>query len=236
MPVEVGRLSRRTGDSEITHLTLDHHSVVAGLWLMNDEAYHALPADLREVVRGGFGALKEASVRRSTRKQDAGVAAFEAVGGRVSIPTSAEKRALVIAAGGRDNRVCRGARSRVAGRARGGDRRGRARDRTGAGHPVTDELPTLRWPSRRGVMHITTVGVGNEEAGVEHDHSSVSRAVDDHVDLLAQPFASVRIRRPGEVEQATGLRGLVGPHPRRHTDTRVSLQRRCRGRCSAGCC
>lgn len=80
-------------------LTRDRHGYRAALWLMNEEAYRALPADLQPVLRAGFDELARLTLARARAREAEAVAAFEAAGGEVYTPTAAERRAFVMAAG-----------------------------------------------------------------------------------------------------------------------------------------
>ena len=84
---------------DLRHLTLDRHGYRAGLWLMNEQAYQALPADLQQIVQAGFDELARLSLARARGRSAAAVAAFEAAGGQVHVPSAAERRAFVMAAG-----------------------------------------------------------------------------------------------------------------------------------------
>ena len=81
------------------HLIQDRHGYRAALWLMNEQAYQALPPDLRQLVRAGFDELARLSLARARGRAAEARAAFEAAGGRVHAPSAAERRAFVMAAG-----------------------------------------------------------------------------------------------------------------------------------------
>lgn len=84
---------------DLPHLTQDRHGYRAALWLMNEEAYQALPADLRQLLGAGFDELARLSLARSRERYAEAIAAFEAAGGRVRVPSAAERRTFVMAAG-----------------------------------------------------------------------------------------------------------------------------------------
>ena len=84
---------------ELRHLTPDRHGYRAGLWLMNEQAYQALPADLRQLVQAGFDELARLTLARARVRYAEAIAAFEATGGRVHEPTAEERLAFVMAAG-----------------------------------------------------------------------------------------------------------------------------------------
>lgn len=81
------------------HLARDRHGYRAGLWLMNEASYRALPVDLQRVLRAGFDELARLTLARATAREAEAVAAFEAAGGQVYTPTAAERREFVMAAG-----------------------------------------------------------------------------------------------------------------------------------------
>ncbi|MXZ70955.1 MAG: hypothetical protein F4Z04_05530 [Acidobacteria bacterium] len=92
-------LAKVDGDAGFRHLTRDDHGYPAGLWLMREEAYQALPVDLRQVMNAAFGELARLARAEERRRTAAAVAAFEAAGGVVHVLSSAERRAFVMAAG-----------------------------------------------------------------------------------------------------------------------------------------
>ena len=83
----------------LPYLTQDRHGYRAALWLMNEEAYQALPADLQQLLRAGFDELGRLSLARARERTAEAIAAFEAAGGQVHTPSAAERRAFVMAAG-----------------------------------------------------------------------------------------------------------------------------------------
>lgn len=82
-----------------THLTQERHGYRAALWLMNEQAYQVLPADLQQLVRAGFDELARLSLARARERSADALAAFEMAGGHVHVPSAAERRAFVMAAG-----------------------------------------------------------------------------------------------------------------------------------------
>ena len=84
---------------DLRYLTPDRHGYRAGLWLMNDEAYQGLPADLRQIVQAGFNELARVTLARARERHAEAIAAVEAAGGRVHEPTVEERRSFVMAAG-----------------------------------------------------------------------------------------------------------------------------------------
>lgn len=87
------------GDARFRHLTRDGHGYPAGLWLMRDEAYEALPVDLRQVMIAAVGEIARLARAEERRRTAAAVTAFEAAGGSVQTLSAAERRAFVMAAG-----------------------------------------------------------------------------------------------------------------------------------------
>ena len=83
----------------LAYLTQDRHGYRAALWLMNEEAYRRLPVNLQQLLGAGFDELARLSLARSRERSAAAVAAFEAAGGQVHVPSAAERRAFVMAAG-----------------------------------------------------------------------------------------------------------------------------------------
>ena len=81
------------------YLLQDRHGYGAALWLMNERAHQALPPDLRQLVGAGFDELARLSLARARGRAAEARAAFEAAGGRVRVPSAAERRAFVMAAG-----------------------------------------------------------------------------------------------------------------------------------------
>ena len=83
----------------LPYLTQDRHGYLAALWLMNENAYQALPPDLRQLLGAGFDELARLTLARARERAAEAVAAFEAAGGRVHVPSATERRAFVMAAG-----------------------------------------------------------------------------------------------------------------------------------------
>jgi len=83
----------------LPYLTQDRHGYRAGLWLMNEEAHQGLPSDLQQLLSAGFDELARLSLARARERAAEASAAFEAAGGRVHVPSAAERRAFVMAAG-----------------------------------------------------------------------------------------------------------------------------------------
>ena len=86
-------------DRHFEYLTLDRHSYMMVFWLINDEAYQALPRGVRQIVRVGFDELKRLTFSFPQERGAEALAAFEAGGGRVYTPTPDERREFIMAAG-----------------------------------------------------------------------------------------------------------------------------------------
>lgn len=84
---------------DLSYLTRDRHGYQAALWLMNEQAYQELPPDLRQLLSAGFDELARRTLARAREHAAEAIAAFEAAGGQVHVPSAAERRAFVMAAG-----------------------------------------------------------------------------------------------------------------------------------------
>ena len=85
-------------DAGLQYLTLDGHSYMGALWWMNNDAFLAMPDDLRRVVVDGFAALQQATFASPKRKSIAAYEAFVAGGGDLYVPSPAEKALFAEAA------------------------------------------------------------------------------------------------------------------------------------------
>ena len=92
-------LAASGGDGAFRYVTRDDHGYPAGLWLMREEAYQALPVDLRQVMNAAIGELARLARAEERRRTADAIAAFEAAGGSVHVLSPAERRAFVMAAG-----------------------------------------------------------------------------------------------------------------------------------------
>ncbi|MYK89068.1 MAG: hypothetical protein F4018_12425 [Acidobacteria bacterium] len=84
---------------DLPYLTQDRHGYQAALWLMNEQAYRDFPPELRQLLGAGFDELARLTLARTRERAAEAIAAFEAAGGRVHVPSAAERRAFVMAAG-----------------------------------------------------------------------------------------------------------------------------------------
>ena len=82
----------------IKYVTMDGHAYMSALWLMNNDAYQAMPPDLQSIVESGFDALRETTMRVPKERQADAIKEFEGAGGTVYWPTAEEKTAFVEAA------------------------------------------------------------------------------------------------------------------------------------------
>lgn len=82
-----------------TYLTLDRHNYLTALWLMNERSYRQMPLDLQQIVQLGFDELKRLTLGFPDAREAEGLAAFEAAGGQVYVPSADEHRAFVMAGG-----------------------------------------------------------------------------------------------------------------------------------------
>jgi len=82
-----------------TYLTLDRHNYLVALWLMNERSYRQMPLDLQRIVQLGFDELKRLTLGFPDAREAEALAAFEAAGGQVYVPSADEHRAFVMAAG-----------------------------------------------------------------------------------------------------------------------------------------
>ena len=84
---------------DLPYLTQDRHGYQAALWLMNEQAYQVFPPALRQLLDAGFDELARRTLARARERAAEAIAAFEAAGGRVRVPSAVERRAFVMAAG-----------------------------------------------------------------------------------------------------------------------------------------
>ena len=84
---------------DLPYLTQDRHGYLAALWLMNEQAYQVLPPNLRQLLGAGFDELARLTLARTRERAAEATVAFEAAGGQVHVPSAAERRAFVMAAG-----------------------------------------------------------------------------------------------------------------------------------------
>ncbi|MDA7427953.1 TRAP transporter substrate-binding protein DctP [Primorskyibacter aestuariivivens] len=78
-------------DAGLQYVTLDGHAYMGALWWMNNDAYMALPDDMKRVVNDGFYALQQATFASPKRKSIQAYQDFVAGGGTIYVPTPEEK-------------------------------------------------------------------------------------------------------------------------------------------------
>ena len=87
------------GKTRPSHITLDRHNYMVALWVMNDQSFGEMPLDLQMIVQLGFDELKRLTLGFSDTRESEALAAFEAAGGHVYVPTREQHRSFVMAAG-----------------------------------------------------------------------------------------------------------------------------------------
>ena len=85
-------------DAGLQYLTLDGHSYMGAMWLMNEQRFDGLSDDLKRVVVDGFAALQQATFASPKRKSIEAYEEFATGGGDLYVPTPAEKAAFQEAA------------------------------------------------------------------------------------------------------------------------------------------
>ena len=85
-------------DAGLEYLTLDRHSYMAAIWVMNNEAFEALSPELKRVVVDGFAELQQATFASPKRKSIQAYEDFAAGGGDVYVPSPEQKQAFQDAA------------------------------------------------------------------------------------------------------------------------------------------
>ena len=84
-------------DAGLKYLTLDGHSYMAAIWMMNNDRFLALPEDLRKVVVDGFAELQQATFASPKRKSIQAYEDFREAGGEVYVPSPEEADAFAAA-------------------------------------------------------------------------------------------------------------------------------------------
>lgn len=75
----------------IKYMTLDGHAYMAALWWMSDSSFKGLPTDLQKVVVDGFHHLRQVTRAFPKRRQIAAYEEFKKSGGKIYVPTPAQK-------------------------------------------------------------------------------------------------------------------------------------------------
>ncbi len=85
-------------DAGLQYLTLDGHSYMAAIWVMNNEKFMSLDDELKRVVVDGFAALQQATFASPKRKSIQAYIDFAEGGGDVYVPSPEQKTAFQEAA------------------------------------------------------------------------------------------------------------------------------------------
>jgi TRAP-type C4-dicarboxylate transport system substrate-binding protein len=79
-------------------LTLDGHAYMASLWFINEETYQALTVEQKRLVNEGFSGLRQTTFAFPKRRSIEAYEEFKKAGGKIYVPTAAEKNAFKKAA------------------------------------------------------------------------------------------------------------------------------------------
>jgi TRAP-type C4-dicarboxylate transport system substrate-binding protein len=85
-------------EAGLRYLTLDGHSYMAAIWVMNNEAFASMPPEMQRVVVDGFAALQQATFASPKRKSIQAYEDFVAGGGDLYVPSPEQKQAFQDAA------------------------------------------------------------------------------------------------------------------------------------------
>lgn len=85
-------------DAGLKYMTLDGHSYMGALWIMNNDRFMGMDEGLRRVIVDGFAALQQATFASPKRKSIQAYQDFAAAGGEVYVPSAEEKAAFQTAA------------------------------------------------------------------------------------------------------------------------------------------
>lgn len=85
-------------DAGLKYMTLDGHSYMGALWIMNNERFMGMDESMRKVIVDGFAALQQATFASPKRKSIQAYQDFAAAGGEVYVPSPEEKAAFQAAA------------------------------------------------------------------------------------------------------------------------------------------
>ena len=78
-------------DAGLKYVTLDGHAYMGALWLMSNDKFMSMPAEMRTIVSDGFSQLQQATFASPKRKSIQAYADFVAGGGDLYVPSPAEK-------------------------------------------------------------------------------------------------------------------------------------------------
>ncbi len=85
-------------DAGLQYLTLDRHSYMAAVWVMNNEKFLGMDDGMKQVLVDGFAELQQATFASPKRKSIEAYEAFTDGGGEVYVPTPEQKQAFQDAA------------------------------------------------------------------------------------------------------------------------------------------
>lgn len=85
-------------EAGLKYMTLDGHSYMGALWIMNNDRFMGMDENLRRVIVDGFAALQQATFASPKRKSIQAYQDFAAAGGEVYVPSPEEKAAFAAAA------------------------------------------------------------------------------------------------------------------------------------------
>ena len=85
-------------DAGLQYLTLDRHSYMAAVWVMNNEKFMGMDDAMKQVVVDGFAELQQATFASPKRKSIQAYEDFTSGGGDVYVPTPEQKAAFQEAA------------------------------------------------------------------------------------------------------------------------------------------
>ena len=84
-------MSMKFPDAGLKYLTLDGHSYMAAIWVMNNQKFMELDDEMKRVVVDGFSALQQATFASPKRKSIEAYKEFADDGGDVYVPSPAQK-------------------------------------------------------------------------------------------------------------------------------------------------
>ena len=90
-------MSMKFADAGLKYLTLDGHSYMAAIWVMNNDAFMTMPEEMRKVVVDGFAELQQATFASPKRKSIQAYEDFREAGGEVYVPSPEEADAFASA-------------------------------------------------------------------------------------------------------------------------------------------
>ncbi|WP_308916487.1 TRAP transporter substrate-binding protein DctP [Jannaschia sp. LMIT008] len=91
-------MSMKFPEAGLQYLTLDGHSYMGALWIMNNARFQELSDEQKRVVVDGFAALQQATFASPKRKSIDAYEEFTAGGGDIYVPSPEEKQAFQDAA------------------------------------------------------------------------------------------------------------------------------------------